>query len=233
MFAPTYFPDRYFAPRYFAEPPAAPAPGEGAGYFAGGLYAPAYFAPHYFAAPGVTVVPPGPGTITTDVGALLTGGLGLAPEMTIAVRALLTNGLGLGEDPDPTLSSCGTDLLATGAAWLVVQLQASASVPIVYQRGNRKIAVCATPGRKLYKLEDGDGGVRYEWTDRDFILPAASLVIGGVTVLPARGDVIKVVEAGQTRVYQVLAPGGEPEFNWCDPFRTMLRVHAKFVETQS
>ena len=52
----------------------------------------------------------------------------------------------------------------------------------------RAIAVQATIGRTLLKLEDGYGGVQMQWTDRDFLIPAADLVLGGSTVTPQRGD---------------------------------------------
>lgn len=144
---------------------------------------------------------------------------------------LAPGGGGSGVDPDPALTACGTDMLASGLAFLTVQLQAHLSQPIIYQRGARKVALCATPGKKkLYRLTDGDGNTRIDFTDRDFLIPTASLVIDGSAVLPARGDFVKTTEAGVTRVYEVSAPGGEAVYDWSDPYRLVLRVHAKLVE---
>jgi hypothetical protein len=141
-------------------------------------------------------------------------------------------GSGVATDVEPTPADCGTDLMARGSAWLTGKLQSGVSQPVVYHRGNRKIAVCATFGRKLLKLDDGEGGVRMVWTDRDFLIPAASLVIAGSATLPKRGDRIRVIEGGATQVYEVLGPGGEPAWTWSDPFRRMLRIHGKHVGTE-
>lgn len=122
-----------------------------------------------------------------------------------------------------------TDMLQNGAAWLAAQIQRNFSQPVVYSRGADSVAVLATFGRKLYKLDDGEGGFRIEYSDRDFLIPAASLVLDGVAVLPRRGDLVTVTEGGVATAYQVLAPGGEPEWQWSDPYRQMLRVHAKRV----
>lgn len=141
-------------------------------------------------------------------------------------------GSGVAIAPEPEPAVCGNDVMARGMAWLTGQLQAHASQPVVYQRGNAKVALCATFGRKLLKLDDGEGGIRMEWTDRDFLIPAASLVIGGGAVLPKRGDLVRVAAGAEVLVYEVGAPGGEPPWTWSDPFRRMLRIHAKQVGTE-
>jgi hypothetical protein len=143
---------------------------------------------------------------------------GLAPDLTI---------------PDPPLSSCGNDLLSRGAAWLSGQLQANASQPVIYQRGNAKIAICATFGKKLLKLNDDFGGIRMKWTDRDFIIPASSLIFSGSAVLPRPGDLIREPVGNTIEVYEVTPPDPtEPEWRWSDPFHTLLRVHAKHLKTE-
>ncbi|MCL6507837.1 MAG: hypothetical protein K6T59_12500 [Bryobacteraceae bacterium] len=79
------------------------------------------------------------------------------------------------------------DLLQTGSDWLADQLKTHASRQVVYRRGAQQVAVQATVGRTLLKLDDGFGGVRMEWTDRDFLIHAADLVLGGTATLPERG----------------------------------------------
>jgi hypothetical protein len=64
-----------------------------------------------------------------------------------------------------------------------------------------------------------------EWTDRDFLIRADLLVIAGNRITPERGDT--VVDDG--KVYEVMAPAGEPPWRVSDPFGHMLRIHAKFV----
>ncbi len=129
----------------------------------------------------------------------------------------------------PQPGSCGNDLMAAGAAWITGQLQAHASRPVVYVRGTAGIAVCASIGRTLLKLDDGDGGIRMEWTDRDFLIPTAKLILGGVKVTPERGDLIRERHNGILSTFEVLAPGGEPPWRWSDPHRNLLRIHAKLV----
>jgi hypothetical protein len=124
------------------------------------------------------------------------------------------------------------DLLQTGSDWLADQLKAHAGRPVVYQRGTQQVTVSATVGRTLLKLDDGYGGVQMEWTDRDFLIQAADLVLGGVPTLPQRGDQIRETQGGKTFVYEVMAPGQEPEWRWSDGFRKVLRIHTKQVGTE-
>jgi hypothetical protein len=121
------------------------------------------------------------------------------------------------------------DLLQFGSDWLAAKLKEHASRPVVYRRGADEVTVQATIGRTLLKLDDGYGGVRMEWTDRDFLIPAADLLLGAGVVLPERGDVIRETQGGKVFVYEVMAPGKEPAWRWSDVFRKVLRVHAKQV----
>jgi hypothetical protein len=117
------------------------------------------------------------------------------------------------------------DLLHFGLDWLAGKLKEHASRTVVYRRGGNQVSVQATIGRTLMKIAV-DEGVRMEWTDRDFLIVAADLVLAGNRIDPLRGD--QVIDAG--RVYEVMAPGGEPPWRWSDPFGHMLRIHTKFVE---
>jgi hypothetical protein len=121
------------------------------------------------------------------------------------------------------------DLLRTGSDWLAEMLKEHASRPVAYRRGADEVTVQATIGRTLLKLDDGYGGVRMEWTDRDFLIHAADLVLNGVAVLPERGDLIRETQGGKVIVYEVMAPGKEPAWRWSDVFHKVLRVHAKQV----
>jgi hypothetical protein len=121
------------------------------------------------------------------------------------------------------------DLLQTGSEWLADQLKTHASRQVVYRRGALQVAVQATVGRTLLKLDDGYGGVRMEWTDRDFLVQAADLVLGSTPTLPERGDLIRETQGAKTFVYEVMAPGKEPPWRWSDVFRKVLRIHTKQV----
>jgi hypothetical protein len=121
------------------------------------------------------------------------------------------------------------DLLRTGSDWLADMLKEHASRPVVYRRGAEEVTVQATIGRTLLKLDDGYGGVRMEWTDRDFLIHAADLVLGTATVLPERGDTVRETVGSQTFVYEVMAPGKEPAWRWSGVYRKLLRIHTKQV----
>jgi len=121
------------------------------------------------------------------------------------------------------------DLLQFGSDWLTDKLKEHASRPVVYLRGGAEVAVRATVGRTLLKLDDGYGGVRMEWTDRDFLIHAADLVLGPAAVLPERGDTIREAVGSATVVFEVMAPGKEPAWRWSDDFFKVLRIHTKRV----
>ena len=121
------------------------------------------------------------------------------------------------------------DLLRAGQEWLANQLKAHASCTVTYLRGASQVSVSATIGRTLMKLDDGYGGVRMEWTDRDFLIQPADLVLVGSQVLPERGDTIREAQAGKVYIYEVMAPGNEPHWRWSDTYRTLFRIHTKQI----
>jgi hypothetical protein len=124
-----------------------------------------------------------------------------------------------------------TNLLRSGQEWLANQLKVHASSEVTYQRGVNQVQVQAMIGRTLLKLEDGYGGVHMEWTDRDFLIATADLILAGSPVLPERGDIIRETENGTTYLYEVMAPGNEPPWRWSDPHRQLFRIHTKQIGT--
>jgi hypothetical protein len=125
------------------------------------------------------------------------------------------------------------DLLQSGQAWLADQLHEHVATQVTYRRSTDEVTVRATIGRTLLKLDDGYGGVRMVWTDRDYLIRGADLVLGGNPVQPQRGDQIREVVGAQTLVYEVLAPGEEPPWRWADPHRQMFRIHTKQIATEA
>src|SRR6266849_9780825 len=121
------------------------------------------------------------------------------------------------------------DLLQSGIAWLSGELQAFAAEEVVYQRGNQSIVCLATFGKTLLKLDDGAGGVRMEWTDKDFLIPASSLINGGIPDDPRRGDTIVATNDMGMYTYEVIPYMSEPPWRWSDPYRTIYRIHTKLV----
>jgi hypothetical protein len=123
------------------------------------------------------------------------------------------------------------NLLERGAAWLALQLQKHAATPIVYMRGNEQVELQATIGRTEFEVEDVSGFLQ-QFQSRDYLFPAAALMLGGSVTLPKIGDRIAERQGGHTYLYEVLAPGRAPHFRFSDEFRTLLRVHTKHVSTE-
>jgi len=123
------------------------------------------------------------------------------------------------------------DMLEQAAGWLDGQRMAHLSRPVQYCRGGDSVQVAATVGKTVFEIDDGYGAVeRFE--SRDFLIPAAGLVLGGAETLPQPGDRIKETTGTKVMVYEVMAPGKEPCWRWSDPYRRTLRVHAKQIDEE-
>jgi hypothetical protein len=110
------------------------------------------------------------------------------------------------------------DMLAQGAAWLEQQRTKHLTTNVTYVRGDVQIAVPATIGRTKYEADDGQV-VRIEFTDRDFLVLAADLVLNSQVTEPERGDLIRE----GPREFEVL------DWRYSDPYRTTLRINTKHV----
>jgi len=123
------------------------------------------------------------------------------------------------------------DLLKQASAWLDAMRKAHLARPVTYCRGEESVEVLATVGRTVFETTDAYGVVEHS-ESRDFLILAADLVLGGQAVLPERGDRIRETQDGKTFVYEVMAPGKEPEWRWSDGYRRTLRIHTKQVATE-
>ena len=125
-----------------------------------------------------------------------------------------------------------TDLLQVGSDWLADQLKSHASRSVTYSRGAQSVAVNATIGKTEFEIED-DAGVVQRIESRDFLIQAADLLLGGSITLPVAGDQIRETQGSNTFVYEVMAPGNEPPYQFSDPYRKLLRIHTKHVGIES
>lgn len=123
-----------------------------------------------------------------------------------------------------------SDLLERAAIWLEAQRTQHATRTVTYRRESDTVAVAATIGHTEFQVDDGYG-VLTKVESRDFLILAAALVLGGIQVVPERGDRIEETVGTVTYVYEVMAPGKEPPFRYSDPYRLTLRIHTKQVET--
>lgn len=124
------------------------------------------------------------------------------------------------------------NMLRTGLDWLTTSLAANAADEVIYSRGGDSVVVRATYGEKLLRLDDGEGGVRIEWADLDFCIPADQLVIAAEAIEPKRGDMIYVTGSdGATRTYRVSPLDGDQCYRSIH-LGSMVRVHTKHVGTE-
>lgn len=137
-----------------------------------------------------------------------------------------------GGTSDPPLTDCGTDMMEWGQGWLSDQLHANMSQPVVYQRGGKKIALCATFGTKMYRYSDINGNSFVQHTDKDFIIPCNLMKIDGVAFFPDYGDKIRVRRGGTVEVYEVMAPNGEAPWTYSGPYNIMVRIHTKLTANE-
>ena len=123
-----------------------------------------------------------------------------------------------------------TDVLQSAVGWLAGTLASQVSRSIVYIRGGERLTLSATIGETSYEVDSGAGQGLVEFTSRDFIIPAASLILGGSVAEPLPGDRIEHTADGQTQYYEVASPvGGGRVFRYSDPYRLLLRIHTKRI----
>jgi len=124
------------------------------------------------------------------------------------------------------------DLLHQGAAWLTAQLQQFASRQVTYRRGETSVVVQATAARTTGESTDTQG-LRIQTEVRDWLIPTKSLVLGGTPILPERGDRIEEQTDEEVVVFEVVPVGSEPPYRYCDPFRTLLRIHVREIDREN
>lgn len=114
--------------------------------------------------------------------------------------------------------------------WMIEQNQKRLGVNIVYRRGNSNVTLIkkAWKGRTPFRVSDREGS-RLIWSECDFLIPTANLILNGTLVTPETGDVIEEffpnVEGTQT--FELMAPNDEPVWRYSDPQRMIYRIHTK------
>jgi len=123
------------------------------------------------------------------------------------------------------------DLLEWASAWLDGMRAKHLARPVTYCRGEQSVEVAATVGRTVFEIADAYGVVEQS-ESRDFLIPAADLVLGDAVTLPERGDRVRETQDGKTLVYEVMAPGKEPHYRFSDVYRRTLRIHTRQVAVE-
>jgi hypothetical protein len=116
-----------------------------------------------------------------------------------------------------------------GSDWLMDQQKAHNSSPILYARGSDAVNVRAVIDGTDWGVDSGAGMVVQE-TSRDYIIQVADLVLPTAgQIVPQRGDKITETIAGQSLIYEVLAPAGQQVWRWGDDFGKTYQIHTKKV----
>ena len=124
------------------------------------------------------------------------------------------------------------DLLDRGVAFLDAQRHQHLSRPVLYRRGTDEKEVQATIGKTEFEQAD-DAGLIHRVESRDFLVRTAELDLGAGPILPRAGDQVRETVGLSVFVYEVNAPGGQPPFRYSDPYRRVLRVHTKHIDTET
>lgn len=111
-------------------------------------------------------------------------------------------------------------LIEEAANWLNQQREECLSVQITYQgKGENPVPMTATVGRTLFRAEN-EYGVTIRTESRDFLVS-----VGQMPTEPQRGD--RITYGG--RLYEVLAPNGEPVWRWSGSPQVTRRIHTKEI----
>jgi hypothetical protein len=123
------------------------------------------------------------------------------------------------------------NLLATGVEWLDGTRQTHLAELVTYERGVESVQTWATLGSTDYEIADDVGAV-VEAKTTDFIVTAASLILGGNAKKPQIGDQIRVTRDATILIFEVLDLGGSGHYRPLDPYGEMLRIHTKQIDTE-
>lgn len=123
------------------------------------------------------------------------------------------------------------NLFERSNAWLERALGNAAGVEITYTRGIDSVVIEDVEVGRTAFASNMHNAARLEFSERDYLIPAASLILGGQAVTPRKGDRIAEVVAGELLTFELMTPAtGEPAWRYSDPERTFLRVHVKRVQ---
>lgn len=88
----------------------------------------------------------------------------------------------------------------------------------------------ATVGKSEYEQDSQDGHIVRRQV-RDFLIRTAALTSSAINSLPQPGDRIIEQNGSEMLVFEVAGYGGDPAWRYSDPFRQLLRIHTKQVNS--
>jgi hypothetical protein len=118
------------------------------------------------------------------------------------------------------------DALVTKGVDLLVATIRQLGRQVTYWRATQSVQVKVNTSKTAFEVDDGYGGTRVVWTDMTFLVPAADLVIDSQQITPQRHDIIELANG---RRYEVLAPAGQNEWEYADPFQKIIRIYTMAI----
>jgi len=104
-----------------------------------------------------------------------------------------------------------------------------ASRMVTYRRGSDTVDVAASIGRTEHQFIDEHGIVRI-WQSRDYLILTEDLIIGGIQVEPAAGDVIEDTDINGDPINYKVMPMDEEASRYSDKYGKRLRVYTKRID---
>lgn len=113
---------------------------------------------------------------------------------------------------------------------LINRMIKNVPVNIIYHRGSASTNIVCWIGTTAFRITD-QGNSRLKWSDRDYMIPVASLKINGVLVEPDYGDWIEeTFTDGAVRRFELMAPQGEQVWRHSDQQKMIYRIHTKEIQ---
>lgn len=122
-----------------------------------------------------------------------------------------------------------SDMMQKGFDWLNEKRHQYMTKTVTYKRGTDSVELQATIGKSEAEAKDEYGGIRGEITSRDYLIRVEDLILGGVPTTPVAGDRIEETDGNKTYVYEVMALGIRPSFEYSDPYHKLFRIHTKEI----
>lgn len=115
------------------------------------------------------------------------------------------------------------------ATYLARMRAAHASETVTYRRGVLSVELSASPVPDIYEA-NREGGATVQAQRMDWIIPAASLILGGSVVEPQAGDRIEWINGETTETYELQPVDAEEAASRLDANKTQYLAHSRLVD---
>lgn len=120
--------------------------------------------------------------------------------------------------------------LSSAPEMIANKLLTSDGQSIIVVRGTDHCEIdLAVLAHGVVEVDRGDGLVTL-WKSDDFLVRSEDYIFAGEQSRPQSGDVIQRLVGGTLFQHEVCGPTSEDCFRYCDPQRTLMRVHTRLVD---